>query len=310
MPLPAFRDAFPQKAFLEPLDVMSMEVFIDQGNAVETVEDSMVLDDFPMQEINIQASDFDFLDNLPEPTLEGPKNPPEATLDKSDEAQSPIYVTIPSISEKEKPVEASEVSVIENPGKEHNYAFPKPIITMRPLQTVAKIVQEKVPEKILEDEFAELAKAVISLPTLFPRKPKLRERKQKLVFRIEDEDPGTPKKKIDINRARKQLFPAEEESPQLQKTDEEEGKENKIVEKIKKKMPKKQKKKEDSFKTPEIQKSPEDFQETLVETRRSLRLNTSSNEQKIKEIYLSCDLCQKIFKDKRILIYHRKAHSK
>lgn len=246
---------------------------------------------------------------MPEPTLEGPKNPPEVTLEKSDEAQSPIYLTIPSIPAKEKPVEAAEVSVIENLTKEHDYAFPKPIITMRPLRTVAKIVQEKVPEKILEDEFAELAKAVISLPTLFPRKPKLRERKQKIVFKIEDEVPGTPKKKISINRAKKQLFPAEQENSQLQKTDQEEEKENKVVEKIKK-MPKRPKKKEDSFKTPEIQKSPEDFQETLVETRRSLRLNTSSNEQKIKEIYLSCDLCQKIFKDKRILIYHRKAHSK
>lgn len=55
MPLPAFRDAFPQKPSLESLDVMSMEVYIDQGS---TVEDSMVLEDFPMQEINIQASDF------------------------------------------------------------------------------------------------------------------------------------------------------------------------------------------------------------------------------------------------------------
>ncbi|GAB0095168.1 hypothetical protein DMENIID0001_105230 [Sergentomyia squamirostris] len=290
MALPAFKDAFPQESVkFDSLDVMAMEVFIDE-NPLED-HHPLLLEDFPMQEIKIHDTDFDF------PSLESPLTSPDVSADTSkSSACSSIYMDIPQEDLQDK------VRTAEN---ETLLGLEKLVIVKAPLRVVEKISYEPevIREKTIDEELMELDQAEIKVPHILPKKKKHRSKKQ--TFCISKMDPNlpnvckTPKRKKNLKTARKKLiFPEEQGIKAEEKVDD--TSEPMEIATSQDGQPDKDKE----------NKYPGCLEEKIMVTRRSLRINTSISNDRNKEVYFSCDLCQKIFKDQKMFLSHRRYHER
>ncbi|XP_055679951.1 uncharacterized protein LOC129788014 [Lutzomyia longipalpis] len=290
MSLPVLRDSSLPGALDDLMDVMAMDILIDESSSGD------VLDEFSIEDINFSSENFDFLDNFQEPHFETPGHAenvtevpqPSPISPTGEEESSPVYVNVPvkdAVDEsKSEDVENQEAvkSVLE---------LPRLIIMKPPLRTVTKKPsKKKTEEMLLLEELEKLSQAEIVIPLIPEKKTHIRERKPNLVsVRKPSTDCATPKKKVHISKAKKQLFPADNNDPPEH--------EQEIT------SPKLSAPKED-------QEDPPGIHETVVETRRSLRINASRRNKINKEVYFSCDACRKIFKDRKMLLHHRKTHTK
>ncbi|XP_059620628.1 uncharacterized protein LOC132264431 [Phlebotomus argentipes] len=259
----------------DSIDLMAMEVLIGQEVDVDSI-----VEDFNIAEMNVDASDFDFLDNYQEVAM----LPDAAPVKSPEQVREPLYFSIPAEDNAEAPAQVAEpeapADVVE---------IPKFVILKPPLQIVAMESSEDEQEiDLRSDDVEEMSKAEITIPVIPTTWTKARLRKQ--IFKKHpanrQERPmftpivTTPKKKRKKSAAevKRQLFPADE-------------KENILP--------------EDSS----CAESPNVSTKIIIATRRSLRINNSARRVSNKEIYFSCDVCPKIFKERKMFEKHRKSHA-
>ncbi|XP_059616091.1 uncharacterized protein LOC132261321 [Phlebotomus argentipes] len=283
---------YPEKVGFDAVDLMAMEILIDQGVDVDSI-----VEDFNIAEINVDASDFDFLDNYQEVAMFPDASPQLSPPVKSPEEQQicePLYFTIPGEDNAEVPAQVAEPAATTTASVE----VPKFVILKPPLQVVTESSEDEQ-EINLGTDAEEMPKAEITIPVIPATVTKPRIRKQ--IFKKQapncQERPmftpivTTPKKKRKKSAAqvKRQLFPAD----------------------IKGAAEKENIPPEDSSRgeMPRQEASPNVSSKITIATRRSLRINNFISRESNKEIYFSCDICPKIFKEKKMIEKHRKNHA-